>query len=1075
MQNHEDSGGSSDVGELEVLEAAVAAQERLRDSVPDAVIDATVAALRDQIDAVRQRGQPKRRRLATVLFADVSGSTELGETIDAEELSDRFDALWRAIDSIIRAHGGEIDKHIGDAVMALWGVDDSSENDAERAIRAGLSMLEALDEFRASDTLPGSTMRIGINTGPVVFGAIAGTSEATAMGDTVNVAARLESAAPDGSVLIGQDTYQHVRGVFSVSLREPLTVKGKRQPLRTYTVDGVRPRAFRLRGRPIAGVETPMVARETELATLQRALVRVEQTGRPEFVTIDGDVGIGKSRLLFEFEDWLRARDGEVRRFSGRGDVERRSDAYGVLRDLVFDRFEITEDEPVPIARGRFEAGVAQLTDVDLGADIDVISQLVGLADGPGPAETEGAAAVARLLMSSSTCLPVVVLLEDVHWADPASARLLGMLPDHIDEGRILVVATSRPADQEARPIFASTTRITLGPLTDRQVEALLDELLDRVDEIPPDLVERVTAAAGGNPFYVEEFVRMLIDEGAVRADDDAWTLDTARLERTRIPTTLRGVLQARLDRLPNGEFVLLQRASIVGPTFWASSLPRPEGVTGEEVGPWLASLARKGLVQREPTSDFAGDDEYRFAHALLYEVAYESVLLADRPALHAHVADWMAQRADGAAATIAGHYRSADRRDDAARWFAIAARRARSRGAAEEGIESATAAIDCGLPDRGLADCLEDLIECLVIRAHYEEALGLTDDLEAVALRLDDPAIVALTHTVRSHLLIRLGRTRDALAEAEAAVSAASVLPPDSAAVIDALTEWGWVLVRLGRADEAAGHARDALARLGSVPDSALWNRVTNLAGVASMIAGRYADAEQHLDAALGRSRLRGARRSEAGILINLSEIARLRGDTERAIGLGREALDVVRSIGDIDQEALVMSNLGGALVEGGDAVSALSLLRSAITAHDQSGASEHSSETHRFLAEALIELGDLVGARVETQAALQLALTNENPDHLGHAWITAGRICAASMTTWTVGDRQLDAEALYRRAADLFADAELHRERALALRRVADVVGPDERVRLLAEANATMSELDLPLLVVPINGTAG
>ena len=1063
----------SDEGELEQLETALAAQEALRGTVADAVIDTTVAALRQQIDLARRRAQPKRRRLATVLFADISGSTELGETIDAEELSDRFDALWQKLDRIIERHGGTIDKHIGDAVMALWGVDGSSENDPERAIRAGLAMLDALEGLRAHDVLPGTAMRIGINTGPVVFGAIAGTSEATAMGDTVNVAARLESAAPLGSVLIGQDTYQHVRGIFSVGLREPLSVKGKRQPLRTYLVESVRPRAFRLHARQIAGVETPMVARDDEFASLQAALDRTIADGRPEFVYVTGPAGMGKSRLLFEFEDWLRARDGEVRRFSGRGDTEHQSTPYGVLRDIVFDRFEITEDEATPIARAKLEVGVREIAGADMSDEVGVIAHLIGLADAPTdtPIEVEGAAAaVARLLVATAERMPVVLLLEDLHWADPATTRLLRALGTELSDGSVLVVGAGRTDERADVALPEPTVRIELGPLADADIQRLLTGLLDRADEIPPVLVERVTAAAGGNPFYVEELVRMFLDEGAVEVADDGWRFDVARLEEIRVPSTLRGVLQARLDQLQPREFSLLQRAAVVGPAFWTSAIPTigAGDLAGGESAETIAALASKGLLQRVPVSDFAGDDEHRFAHALLHEVVYESVLLGERAEMHAQVAHWMSIRAESAADTIAGHYRAAGRLDDAARWFATAAKRARDRYAADEGIAAATAAIaERWLDPRARAACLDDLIECMSIAARYDEALDLTDQLETIGEDLDDAAIRGLARSFRSHLLIRLGRSRDALAAAKSAVDVVAALPPDAAAAIDALTELGWVLVRLGRAEEAVAHARHALERLGASPDVSLRRRAVSLAGVASLAAGDFAGAEHHLLVGLDLSRLHGHRRSEAGCLINLSEIARQRGDLDRSVRLGREALDLVRAIRDRDQEALVLSNLGGGLVEQGNADEALPLLVAAIEAFTRTGASEHTSETHRFLAEAHLARGDIDAAWNEIAIAHELATVDENPDHLGHAWRVAGLTCAVTDSSWRTDAGSFDAVACLRTAEGLFADADLRRDRAVTLLRLAELVAEPEREALRDEGHALLEAMDLPLLV--------
>jgi hypothetical protein len=274
--------------------------------------------------------------------------------MDAEEVSDVMNALWRQIDVDIVEHGGVIDKHIGDAVVALWGVGTVRESDPERAILAALAMQAVLAGFKADHTLK---MRIGLSTGLVLLGTVGTTGEVSAVGDAVNLAARMKGAAPVGGVLISHDTYRHVRGLFDVQAQEPLVVKGKAEPVQTYVVQRAKPRALRLEQRGIQGVETRMIGRDAELAVLQDALNSAVVDGQTTLVTVLGEAGVGKSRLLYEFDKWLELRPGEVWYFQGRCTQQRQGVANGLLRDLFAFRFGIAESDPIGVVRDKLEGG----------------------------------------------------------------------------------------------------------------------------------------------------------------------------------------------------------------------------------------------------------------------------------------------------------------------------------------------------------------------------------------------------------------------------------------------------------------------------------------------------------------------------------------------------------------------------------------------------------------------------------------------------------------------------------------------------------------------------------------------
>lgn len=1073
------------MSELEHLDAAIAAQEQLRGSVPDEVIDVAVAALRHHA-VLAAPSRPKQRKLITVLFADVSGSTALGELVDPEELSDLFDSLWRPLDAIIQRHGGRIDKHIGDAVMALWGVDHAREDDPERAIRAALEMQSTLSEIRADETRASLTMRIGINTGPVVLGEIASTEEFTAMGDTVNVAARLEAASPLGAVLVAHDTYRHVRGVFTVRPQAPLTVKGKRSTLRTYVVEGIRPRAFRLRPRGIEGVEPPMIGRDDELVQLQRALSTTIATSTATVVTLVGEPGTGKSRLIYEFEDWLRIRPDDVRLFTCRADLSRREEPFSLIRDLLLERFEIAEDDPTELAQAKLTVGFRELAGQVVANEAAAVGQLVGISVVDGSLESRdlverAGLAIGRLLAGSAGAMPVVVLVEDIHWADRSSLELLATVERSLKGSPVLIVHATRPASDRAvqHPILdVNEQTIVLESLSDTDAVLLVDELLQHLPTLPDSLRDDIVRMAAGSPFFIEELIRMMIDDDVIVVDDE-WTLHLERLGRRSIPPTVSGVIQARLDLLSSAERAILQRAAVVGAVFWDAGLPRSAcsiETVPEDAETTLSLLASKGLVERSATSGFNGTVEYHFQHSILHEVTYESVLLQDRSVLHRDVAEWLVARGEGrsAASAIARHFLAAGEIFESARWFAEAANQARRRGATDEAIDACENALAADVLDGATTlGILDDFCESLTIAARYDDALSNARSMEQLAERTGDPGRRALALMHQSNLHVRLGMNRVALGEARRAYELVSAAPVRNSSIIDSMIELSWVLLRLGHAEEAVDRGREALALIDAATNVRTRRGVHTLLGAAANALGRYAAAAQHLAEALALDRLRGDRRGEAASLINLGEVARLQGDIPTAIGFFTDGEAIVRSIGDRDQEALVLSNLGGAHVESGDIVAALTHLDDAIRAFESSGGTEHSSETHRFLAAAHLATGDLVQASRAAHVAMELALQDENPDHLGHAWRLTGLIAAREGAGTAVlgsdgsSGSRLGAEECLLRSMEVFANAGMEPDRALAMNDLADLVdaaGDTARAAdLRAEVRTSLDGLEL------------
>jgi class 3 adenylate cyclase len=656
-----------------VLDQAIAALESQRAILGDAVVNASLAAIRAQIAALTTPRPEQQRKLVTILFADVSGFTALSETLDAEDVTTVMNALWERLDAAVLMHGGRIDKHIGDALMALWGADAAREDNPEQAVRAALAMQQALADFRATQGIA-LAMRIGVNTGPVLLGAVGTTQEFTAMGDAVNLASRLEHAAPVDGVLISYDTLRHVQGLFEAIPQPPLTVKGKVAPVQTYVVMAAKARVFQPMSRGVEGVFTRTIGRLSKLQALQRIYDETTETPVLRMVVVVGEAGVGKSRLLREFEAWLDDHPTAPTLLRGRATLESLHRPGGLLRDLLNAFAGLWETDDLETVRQKLRVvlgpalgpGGAAVLGQAAGFDFhdDPAVQAASSADFTDLATS----AIVGLLGALANEAPLAVLLEDLHWADERSLDLLDAALRQLASRPLLVLGLARPTLYERRPGWGSEPagylRLNLPPLSGDESAALVDEILRQAPGAPAALRAMVVEQAEGNPFYIEELIKMFLDSNVIARGatlDAPWVFNPDRLTGLTVPPTLTGVLQARLDGLPPEEKLTLQRAAVVGRAFWDEAVAALAAAseTAPLIETTLNGLTARELVFRRERSAFAEAEEYSFKHALLREVAYESVLLRQRRQYHALVAGWI-ERISGArsneyAALIAG------------------------------------------------------------------------------------------------------------------------------------------------------------------------------------------------------------------------------------------------------------------------------------------------------------------------------------------------------------------------------------------------------------------------------------
>jgi class 3 adenylate cyclase/tetratricopeptide (TPR) repeat protein len=599
------------------------------------------------VSATPGQAQQEERKLVTVLFADLVGSTALAGSQDPERTRARLNRFYDAMAGEIEDTGGTVEKFVGDAVMAVFGAPAAHEDHAERALHAALSMQRRLGEL-FGDSL---SLRIGVNTGDVVVGQPREGSSFVS-GDAVNVAARLEQAASPGEILVGQRTADAAGGAFEFESQRTVEAKGKSGGVACRRL--VRAMSL-MRPRGVGGLNHAFVGRDAELDALRAAYARAVAEARPRFVTVLGEVGVGKTSLIREFWEWLAVEPAGPLRRVGRCAPYGHGATYAPLGEIVREHLGLLESDAPETVRSRL--GAREILGVTLGLE--------------PPPNLHPLAARDRLHQAWVSFLselvaerPAVVLVEDVHWADES---LLELLEAGLEEvhGPLLLISTARPelahrAQGSSRRADLET--LWLEPLSSSESARLLDELVPT--ELPQTMRDDVLRRAEGNPFFVEELVRTLIDKGLLRRQDGGWVADQPHSELV-IPDNVQSVLAARIDLLGPADKAALQAAAVIGRTFWSG----PVYDLLEGVEPDLRLLEERDFIRRRPSSSIAGEREFAIKHALTREVAYASLPKASRARLHARFAEWLDRAGEGRdehAALLAHHYWEAVRPEDA-------------------------------------------------------------------------------------------------------------------------------------------------------------------------------------------------------------------------------------------------------------------------------------------------------------------------------------------------------------------------------------------------------------------------
>jgi class 3 adenylate cyclase/tetratricopeptide (TPR) repeat protein len=995
------------------LRTAINGLEAQRAALGEEIVNTALSTLKKQLAELEQQVAgstvpAEDRRMVTILFTDMVGSTSLAGKLDPEEWRRIVSKTHSAIGEAITSHHGTIAQYLGDGLLAFFGAKEASENDPENAIRAALDAQAAVGAVGGSHTSANAALayptpvpallaragqagtgdsplqepplpqiRVGIHTGLVVVGELGAEmhKEFTASGDAMNLAARLQSAAPPGGVLISHDTYRYVRGVFDVTPRPPLTVKGKSEPLQTYLVRRAKPRPFRSVARGVAGVETRTVGREAETQALQSAYLQAYQEHGTVWAQLLGDPGVGKSRLLEDMNDWLDLREETFRLLRARAFPDDANQPFALVRRLWFDRFQIAEDAPLAQAEAKWverfrefsglspNSGEAQ----DYEEPAHALGLLVGLpfensphigAMRNDPAQVKGRALVVsrELIKTVRKQYPLVVLLEDLQWTDTASWEYLVEVfaYEQLDEqlNGMFILGAARNDWQPPKELTAflrpdliyigmgikKEWEIHLAPLSDQAARELAVEIFQRVENIPAQVLDLLVERSEGVPYYMEEMVNWFVDHGILDTHAEQWHFFPEKLKEQPLPATLQHLLLTRLSSLSQGERSALQRGAIFGRRFWTGGVEALGVPGGAET---LVHLQPRGFVDAQPESAFQGDTEWSFHQNLLQEVTYESVLKRERLALHKVAANWLegqarqAGRLDEFAGLLGEHCERGGELSAAADWYLRAGKRAMGQGAPREARIFFTRAIELLPPvDR----------ERRWLALSGREA-ALAEQGEVEPWKADITALLELARSFEDDNILAEAYLRQAI--------------------------FGMHTGDGHLSDQAA---REALAAARRCGNEAIEAKALALTAAMIIRRGDKSAAIHNIEEALQLARRLGDESVLSYVLFRAAFIYGILPDIARCFPLYIEHIELDHRLGNRSQEATGLGNMGDSYIWMGLYKQGRLLIEQARTINEALGARRPLADNLTNLGELYRSTGDLRKARQLMEQALEV-----------------------------------------------------------------------------------------------------
>jgi class 3 adenylate cyclase/tetratricopeptide (TPR) repeat protein len=891
------------------------------------------------------------RKVVTCLFCDLVGFTATSESADPEDVDQMLTAYAEMARRQIESHGGVGEKFIGDAVVGLFGVPASHEDDPERAVRAGLRIAEGAEDLEAVGGAP-LRLRVGINTGEALvrLGVISGSGERMLSGDAINTASRIQSIAPEMGVAVGLGTYEATAQVFDYEELEPASLKGKSEPVRVFQAKSPRARF----GTDLTRTHhTPFIGREIDLALLKGVFDKTVAATSPQLVTVVGEPGLGKSRIVAELAAYIDSKPDLTTWRQGRCLPYGEGITFWALGEIMKAHAGILESDTSAVAQTKLEVVLPE------GDERPWFRQrlfpLLGI-EATSPAEREELfTAWRRFLEHIAEQHPTVLVFEDLHWADDAMLAFLEHLADRAEGVPLLVIGTARPELFGRHPDYGNgllnLTPIRLSPLSGEETARLVSSLLETT-VIPAELQQPILDRAGGNPLYAEEFVRLLKDKDLLIGKGPSWELREGA--EVPFPDSVQALIAARLDTLPADTKSMLADAAVIGKVFWAGAIAQMGERDLTAVTDTLRELSRKELVYPARRSSIEGEAEYAFWHILARDVAYGQLPRGSRASRHVAAARWIEskapERVEDVADLLAYHYaaaleltRAAGQTEQATeleapalRFLSLAGERALGldTAAALSNLERALALAPEGHPGR--PEALARFGEAAFQAGHFAEAAdALEEAITAFRARGDLPAAARGMGTL-GLVFTRLGDPRTWTLRVDA-LGLVEPLGP-SPELVGALTEVAVAEVLQSRSEEALHHAEQALELAQELglprPARALGYRGLARAGLGD--SGGLADYREAIE--LATEALQG--REVALLHNNLAygllaftgpadalevmregkAFAQARGLTEMVVAAMASSLDPLTLGGSLEEALEVAADLAGRLEGSGD-----------------------------------------------------------------------------------------------------------------------------------------------------------
>ena len=790
------------------------------------------------------------RRAVTILFVDLTGFTPLSEKLESEQLYDLLQEFIAQMVDMVYRYEGMVDKLTGDGLMALFGAPISHENNAERALRAAIDMHQAMVGLNKKWNLGPDTeltIHIGINDGEVILGGMGGTGRLlnyTAVGDSVNLAKRLEESAEAASTFVSESVYRQMNTLFDFELLPPLSLKGKSAPVTAYRLAGPHTRPTTVRG--VKGLHSRMVGRESELKQLETVVRGVEGKKQGGLVMVMGEAGIGKSRLTRELKSLIRS--GPVRVLEGQTLTYRKSIPYWVFQDLMHNYLGASSSLPSGELRALLASRLRQVMGSSAEAALPYLENMLSLEQSDEAAQAlslldaeqlhrQISLAMRDLLTAEALLKPVLLVLEDMHWADDTSISLLMGLLEMVTRLPVVIYVISRPFEEGPlvkvrdfgrQKLPGSFTEIALHSLEPEQSSQLLSSLLP-MPQIPETLRAEIIQRSAGLPFFMEEMLRVLIEKKVIFQAEGAWQLSPAvEITGLGVPETLQNLILARFDRLDPEYRLVLQTASVIGFQF---SLPVLKTVLVEnlqsEMERILHSLAEREFITLRPE---AGAESYSFRHALMSDAIYSTLLQRTRKELHGKIGSAIEQvyqdRLEDQVELLASHFQASPLLDKALHYLILAGQKAARRFAnaqARQHFEAALGLLDTiGYSDEQYMQVHEGLGESLLITGDYQGARG---HFEAVLERINLPQVAredwsaafsersAMLHRKIATTFERQGDYEKALGQLSQAQQILDNAPmPAPVEQASVLNDLGWIYFRRGNPDLAESYLLEAL-----------------------------------------------------------------------------------------------------------------------------------------------------------------------------------------------------------------------------------------------------------------------